>query len=631
MKYAIILDSYPSSESDRGSLLQNLLSLKSQNIDVMLTSHHPCSSEIIENSTYFLYERENNFYYLDSHIINNNIKEIENPIFQRFFSIGEITFYDRIVLTGWAVAIISQFINATKYLWSKGYDFAFYMVGDCLVPEDLHIKIENILKKIKNDENYFIRNAPIFSSWYAPFFFGFRLTDNFIENIPNKDYSDNSTFQKYFPNCAMEDFMVKLFENTKKYVDEYETLDEIFGTGKWNMISSVMGNGSTNLHHTVTSSIFVNEACNEFVLVLQVLSDCIYNLVNFNIQISDTRGEVFFSREILLNKNTFYIENIDYLFSNREEVILKKQVVERDSETYGFEDTIIIKKEDLSKYSVLKGFIRHKKIMKLYDFTLFNNEYDTLDIRLKYMKNFIDKFFVCEINITHQSSPSEFYSKYFIENYPIARELIDQGRLEFVSLELEPSNEYFLVEVNHRKKFTEWVSENVNDEFIGILTDCDEIVSSDIMNHIQSIEGIKSLDMKMYYFAADNWSKNCPWRFPKIFKSSELKFFDFQSIRMFRQEDYISEMGWHFSAFGGIDRALDKLKSFSHTEFNNENHIDYQIIYNRARNREDIVGRLEYPCEEYDLNNYPADLKKLILDNKNISNLTNILKNVKES
>lgn len=100
---------------------------------------------------------------------------------------------------------------------------------------------------------------------------------------------------------------------------------------------------------------------------------------------------------------------------------------------------------------------------------------------------------------------------------------------------------------------------------------------------------------------------------------------------MFRQEDYISEMGWHFSAFGGIDRALDKLKSFSHTEFNNENHIDYQIIYNRARNREDIVGRLEYPCEEYDLNNYPADLKKLILDNKNISNLTNILKNVKES
>jgi hypothetical protein len=41
--------------------------------------------------------------------------------------------------------------------------------------------------------------------------------------------------------------------------------------------------------------------------------------------------------------------------------------------------------------------------MKLYDFCLFNNEYDTLDIRLKYMKTFIDKFFVCEINITHQT------------------------------------------------------------------------------------------------------------------------------------------------------------------------------------------------------------------------------------
>lgn len=358
MKYAIILDSFPSSDEDKDLLLKNLKILKSQDIDVLLTSHHTCNTEIIENSTYFLYERENKFYYLDSHIINNNLKGIQNPIFQRFFSIGGLTFYDRIVFTGWAVSIVSQFINATKYLWSKGYDFVFYMVGDCLVPEDLHIKVESIFKKIKNDENYFIRNAPIFDSWYAPFFFGFRLTNKFIENIPNKDYSDNLTFQKYFPNCAMEDFMVRLFQNTKKYVDKYETLDEIFGAEKWNMISSVMGNGSANLHHTVTSSIFVNETCNEFVLVLQVESDCIYNLVNFNIQISDTRGEVFFSREILLNKNTYYIENIDYLFSNREEIILKKQVLERDSETFGFEDTIIIKKEDIEKYSILKRFIK---------------------------------------------------------------------------------------------------------------------------------------------------------------------------------------------------------------------------------------------------------------------------------
>lgn len=263
--------------------------------------------------------------------------------------------------------------------------------------------------------------------------------------------------------------------------------------------------------------------------------------------------------------------------------------------------------------------------MKIYDFTLFNNEYDTLDIRLKYMKTFIDKFFVCEINITYQSGPSEFYSKYFIENYPIARELIDQGRLEFVSLELEPSNEYFLVENNHRREFGKWVLENVKDEYIGILTDCDEIVSSDIMNHIQSIEGIKSLDMKMYYFAADNWSKNCPWKFPKIFKSSELKFFDFQSIRMFGQEDYISDMGWHFSCFGGIERVIDKLKSFSHTEFNNENHTNHEILYNRLKNREDYLGREEYPCVEYSLDNYPPDLRKILKNNIKVSVLNSLI------
>lgn len=263
--------------------------------------------------------------------------------------------------------------------------------------------------------------------------------------------------------------------------------------------------------------------------------------------------------------------------------------------------------------------------MKLYDFSLFNNEYDTLDIRLKYMKTFIDKFFVCEINITHQSGPSEFYSKYFIENYPVARELIEQGKLEFVSLELEPSNEYFLVEINHRKKFTKWVIENVKDEYIGILGDCDEIVSYDITNYIESIEGIRSLDMKMFYFAADNWSKYHPWKFPKIFKSNELQFFDFQSIRMYRQEDYISDMGWHFSCFGGIERVIDKLKSFSHTEFNNDNHTNHEILYNRLKNREDYLGREEYPCVEYSLDNYPLDLRKILQNNIKLSVLNSLI------
>ena len=88
--------------------------------------------------------------------------------------------------------------------------------------------------------------------------------------------------------------------------------------------------------------------------------------------------------------------------------------------------------------------------MKIYDFCLFNNEFDALDLRLNYMKSFVDKFFVCEIDITHQSNPSEFYSKKFIENFEIAKELIDQGRLTFISLNLEPDNRYFGVEKTHR-------------------------------------------------------------------------------------------------------------------------------------------------------------------------------------
>lgn len=230
-----------------------------------------------------------------------------------------------------------------------------------------------------------------------------------------------------------------------------------------------------------------------------------------------------------------------------------------------------------------------------YDFCLFNNELEILDIRLKYMGRFIHRFFVCEANLTYQGKAKEFWSRDFLNKYPIATELVNEGKLIFVSFEMENDNSYFGIEHRHRIQFSNWVKLNVCEDFDGIFSDCDEIIDESILSHLNCSEEILSLGLKVFYFAADNMSYRHPWSKPKLFRSSSLLEMDFQSLRMTSPERCIPDMGWHFSSFGGISQILDKLRSFSHTEFSNSSHIDRGILLQRMISRRDYLDRNEFP------------------------------------
>jgi GT2 family glycosyltransferase len=277
--------------------------------------------------------------------------------------------------------------------------------------------------------------------------------------------------------------------------------------------------------------------------------------------------------------------------------------------------------EELCRWKPETTFIKRdtQKKIKLFDFCIFNNEHEILELRLNYMSSFIDKFYVCEIDITHQSKQSEFYSYEFIKNSNIAKKLIEENRLIFVRLHMEPSDEYFAVEKNHRIKFSNWVKENIKDEFVGILSDCDEIISKDIELHLDKIKNVTRLELKMFYFTADNHSFLHPWDFlVKSFHSDNLLEYDFQSMRDMGSINKINNIGWHFSCFGGINQVIDKIKSFSHIEYNNSNNTKIDIITNRIINRKDYLGRDEYPCIKYNVEDYPEYLMKFLKEKKHL-------------
>ncbi len=360
-KYAIIIDTYPSTDEQKDRLLNNLRSFKKEEIDVIVTSHHPCNSDIIENSKFFLFEKANKYHFLDSDILNENIKDVKDPVYLKHTEIGDEFFYDRLVITGWSVVIASQLFNAIKFLYNKGYEYAFYMVDDFICPEDIGEKINSIIKKSINKRNYFIKNKPMFSSWYVGCFFGFTIDGDLIKKLPNLDFSDNKVYQKYFPNCAGEDMILRLFENDENYVEEHVELDNFFGKNNWNLISSVIQPGPSQLQNTTSSSVYVNleNNVNKYCLMLYTASDCPYESVFYKINIKNNLGINLYNRDILLPRGHWFKDYIDYCFVD-DCVILNKELISSD-QTCSFKDSIIINKKDINSYSLLKKFESNKQ------------------------------------------------------------------------------------------------------------------------------------------------------------------------------------------------------------------------------------------------------------------------------
>jgi len=354
MKYAIIIDSYPQTEIQKERLVKTLKKLKSKNIDVLLTSHNTCTTEIIENSTYFLFEKKNDYYYLDSHILNENIIASKDPTYLKYNYINNNVFYDKLVVTAWSVAIISQLFNAVKFLYSKGYDYAFYMVDDFICPDDFEIKLNKILEKSKNKRNYFIKNQPMFSSWFAGFFFGFTIDKILIDRIPNLDFSDNKIYQKHFSNCSGEDVINEIWRQDDNLIEEHDELNNIFGVGNWNIDSSVIKPGPSTLHNETSSSIYVNS--NNYCLMLSVNNNSLYDRVNFNIKIRDESFNVLYSQQITLHTGCYFLDYLNEIFEKNQKIILEKEVIGYSETITYFKDSIMIDKNNIEFYKKLKTF-----------------------------------------------------------------------------------------------------------------------------------------------------------------------------------------------------------------------------------------------------------------------------------
>ena len=90
-----------------------------------------------------------------------------------------------------------------------------------------------------------------------------------------------------------------------------------------------------------------------------------------------------------------------------------------------------------------------------------------------------------------------------------------------------------------------------------------------------------------------------------------LKFKDYPFWRIDKRSQQIINGGWHFSFLQSPDQILEKIKSYSHGEFNDSS-LSIETIEKRILNNKDIFNR-GFKLKKIDLDN---DYPKYILENK---------------
>ena len=275
---------------------------------------------------------------------------------------------------------------------------------------------------------------------------------------------------------------------------------------------------------------------------------------------------------------------------------------------------------------------------RVFDCFSFYNELDMLEIRLNVLDEVVDYFVIAESSRTFTGRPKALF---FNENRKRYKKFLHKIRhIVIDDSEFDKDTEVWQREFDQKNCVLRGLDDCTENDYI-IISDLDEIINPEVIfnfvgRHSNSIGVIKQ---SCYYYYLNCLSSEVinvariakfnllksPQQiraYPKFSKHSSSKFerniFKWiGSIRkrlslLFGSYQIIEDGGWHFTYLKSADAIRDKIKDFSHTEFDDEEYTSLQSIKSRIDNLQDPFDR-NYHLKKVEINNsYP----KYIRDNQ---------------
>jgi len=276
--------------------------------------------------------------------------------------------------------------------------------------------------------------------------------------------------------------------------------------------------------------------------------------------------------------------------------------------------------------------------MRVYDAFLFFNELDILELRLEMLYDVVDFFIISECDYTFSGLPKPFYydenkdlfKKYqdkiihlkntntnnvdnIVNSYTGERGKIFDNIITYYNAvkntsETDYGKHQWCREILQRE-YVKLGLDGCSDEDIIIFGDIDEVPDASKLNLSGDRPYLLNQKNMIYYINRENITEK--WYGTTVTTFGFLKNRSMNNVRRHRFDyNIIDNAGWHLTFMGGGDRVKEKIKSYSHQEYNNQYIID--SVDFKLSNRFDVLNRgitiIDVNIDEY----YPNKFTNMV-------------------
>lgn len=277
--------------------------------------------------------------------------------------------------------------------------------------------------------------------------------------------------------------------------------------------------------------------------------------------------------------------------------------------------------------------------MRIIDNFLFHAEYDLLELRLEVMYDHVDFFVIVESDHTFTEIPKEYNLEKNMARYEKWKDKIiyvkvNQPKTEApeVTREKAFANEFWT-----RDQFKlGWEQIGLKDGDILIISDCDEIARPETLKFMREnsydyyglMAPIFNFKFNYLNIGADYAIWSTAYKYysdlqynPSAMRRIDIEYRDSRFRSRFKEVTSKSEpatavllhhAAWHFSSLGNEQTIRNKLKSYSHTEFDKPEFLDNIDIDDLIVQSKNHINQNTGCWKKVKLDNY---FPKAILDN----------------
>jgi beta-1,4-mannosyl-glycoprotein beta-1,4-N-acetylglucosaminyltransferase len=229
--------------------------------------------------------------------------------------------------------------------------------------------------------------------------------------------------------------------------------------------------------------------------------------------------------------------------------------------------------------------------MKIIDAFLFCHELDLLEVRLRYLYDYVDRFVILESDYTHMNRPKPLYFYDNRSRYDFAKDKIVYVRKAGPIYKTKDHDDLYVENQFRHSLYNSTLSISNNPDDIIMLGDVDEFYSREGLEGLK--KGFKSptiFNQDLYYYnvkSPQNKKMTCTMAI-----RTDDKFLAPQEMRKNRSRMNPLDDGWHFSYFMNNDEMRIKLTSFSHAnDYGNGAYVTDAYINEHKKNGTNFLNK----------------------------------------